>query len=253
MHLRVLDAVALVPKQFEDARGDVRALRIEHRVVIGERNFFEDAFGAILVKSGPAAVFALESEHPFEAALETFVAFLAIIGGNFAECEEDHGGVVHIRVPFVFEFEAPAAGSSNSKTNGPRMWTTPPWSSSHSAKFPPMIAINATNVSSAASNGCSLSSAKTAAGPLLTRIAPKASSKKFLSPITTRCSILSARTSPRASSNCLGTRATASSTRRCIRRYVSFANIRKTTALGMAVGASIIFMEPGRSSAACGL
>ena len=70
LHLRVFQAEILVAQQFQDARGDVGAFGVEHGVVIGKGDLFQDALGAILVERRPAAVFALESQHPIQAALE---------------------------------------------------------------------------------------------------------------------------------------------------------------------------------------
>ena len=109
-HLRVFQAEILVAQQFQNARGDVGAFGVEHGVVIGKGDLFQDALGAILVEGSPAAVFALEGEHPIQAAPEGRVAPRRIGGGDFAQGQQDHGRVVHVRVPFVVELEDPAAG-----------------------------------------------------------------------------------------------------------------------------------------------
>ena len=85
LHLRMVRAEILVAEQFQDARGDVGAFGVEHGVVVGEGDLFEDALGAILVERGPAAVLALEGQHPIQAALETFVAPGGIVRGNLAQ------------------------------------------------------------------------------------------------------------------------------------------------------------------------
>jgi len=51
----------------------------------------------------------LERQHPFQCALETFVALLAVIGRNFPQSEQDHRGVVDVRIPLVFKFKHPPA------------------------------------------------------------------------------------------------------------------------------------------------
>ena len=101
---------AFVAEQFQDARRDVGAFGVEHGVVVGEGNLFQDVLGAILVEGRPAAVLALEGQHPLQAALEAFIALLRVVGRDFAQGQQHHGGVVHVRVPFVVELKDPAAG-----------------------------------------------------------------------------------------------------------------------------------------------
>jgi len=48
----------------------------QHCVMVGKRHLFQHAFGAILVKGRPAAILALEGQHPFQPALEALVALL---------------------------------------------------------------------------------------------------------------------------------------------------------------------------------
>src|SRR5712672_1043646 len=73
----MFDAVALVAEQLENSRSDVSAFGIEHRI---------------------------------KAALKTFVALLAVVRRDFAQSEQDHRAVVHVRIPFVVEFKYPSAG-----------------------------------------------------------------------------------------------------------------------------------------------
>ena len=62
-----------------------------------------------LSKARPAAVFALEGQHPIQTALKTFVARLRIVRRNLAQGQQHHRGVVHVRIPFILIFENPAA------------------------------------------------------------------------------------------------------------------------------------------------
>src|SRR5262249_4725657 len=76
---------------------------------ICERNFFEDAFRAILVERRPATVSALEGQHPIEPALESLIAASWIAGGDFAQRQQNHRRIIDIRVPFIVEFKDPSA------------------------------------------------------------------------------------------------------------------------------------------------
>lgn len=108
--LGVIGGVVFVAEELEDARGDIGAFGVEHGVMVGEGDFFEDVLGAVFIEGGPAAVFALEAEHPGDGSVEDLLGALGVIGGDEAEGEEHHGGVIDVWVPFVFEFEGPAAG-----------------------------------------------------------------------------------------------------------------------------------------------
>ena len=77
--------------------------------MVGEGDFFQDALGAVLVEGGPAAVLALEGEHPVQAPLKALVAPVRVGGGNFAQGQQHHRRVVHVRVPLVVELKHPAA------------------------------------------------------------------------------------------------------------------------------------------------
>ncbi len=108
--LGVVGGEVFVAEELEDARGDIGAFGVEHGVVVGEGDFFQDIFGAVFIEGGPAAVFALEAEHPGDGSIEDFLGAFGVIGGDEPQGEEDHGGVIDIRVPFIFELEGPAAG-----------------------------------------------------------------------------------------------------------------------------------------------
>src|SRR5690606_5527381 len=108
LDLRVVQGNAFEAHDLEDPCGDIDALRIEHGVVIGEGDLFEDAVRAVLVESGPAAVPALEGEHPCVASAEGGVATLRVSRWHLAKGQQDHGGVIDIRVPLVVVLEDPA-------------------------------------------------------------------------------------------------------------------------------------------------
>ena len=108
--LGIIERPVFVAEQFEDAGGDVGALRIEHRVVISEWDLLENILGAILVEGAPPAVFALESHHPVEATFQGGVTQFGFGCWDEAQGQQYHGGVVDVGVPLVFELERPAAG-----------------------------------------------------------------------------------------------------------------------------------------------
>src|SRR5262249_12604894 len=53
LHSRMIHAVAFIPEQFQNAGSDIGTLRIQHGIVVCERNFFEHAFCAIFIKRSP--------------------------------------------------------------------------------------------------------------------------------------------------------------------------------------------------------
>ena len=107
----MLQAVAFVAEQFQDPRRDIGAFGVQHGVVIGEGHLFEDAFGAVLVEGRP-------NRRP---GIERSASNLARGGntrrgareyrvGDLAQGQQDHGGVIDVRIPLVVELENPAAG-----------------------------------------------------------------------------------------------------------------------------------------------
>ena len=68
---RASRAEILVSQQFQNPRRDVGAFRIEHGIVIRKRNFFQNAFRAILVERCPATVATLKRHHPVQSPIET--------------------------------------------------------------------------------------------------------------------------------------------------------------------------------------
>ena len=80
---------------------------------------FEDALGAAFVERRPAAVFALEGEHPIHAAVEAFVAALRIVGGDFSQRQQQYGGVVDVGIPLVVELKTQPLGSTGGVLDRP--------------------------------------------------------------------------------------------------------------------------------------
>jgi hypothetical protein len=110
LELGIMERPVFVAEQFEDAGGDIGAFGIEHGVVVGEGDFFEDIFSAVFIEGAPSAVAALERHHPIDSTLEGLIALSGRVGRDLSKCEEHHGGVVYVGVPFIFELEGPAAG-----------------------------------------------------------------------------------------------------------------------------------------------
>ena len=75
--------------------------------MIGEGDFLQHTLGAVLIECGPPTVATLESHHPFQATLKAFVPLRGVFRGHFPKREQDHGGVIHVGIPFVLEFKHP--------------------------------------------------------------------------------------------------------------------------------------------------
>ena len=71
LHSLVATGVAVVREHLQDAAGDVDRRRIEHRVVVGERDVLEDHLRVVFVEAGPATVLALHGEDPVQRPLAT--------------------------------------------------------------------------------------------------------------------------------------------------------------------------------------
>src|SRR5271156_5152116 len=106
----VLAAVAVGGKRFENAAGDVHGRRIEHGVVVGEGDLFEDHLRVVPIEAGPAAIFALHGEDPFDGALR-YVVLIALAGiVHLVQGQQHLAAVVHIGVELIIELEIPATG-----------------------------------------------------------------------------------------------------------------------------------------------
>ena len=113
-HLGMADPVAVMPERFQHARGDVRAARVEHGIVVGERNLGQDFAVDVPIERRPAAVLVLHAQKPLQAALDggrqvgrLFAADEGV--ASLGQGGQHHGRVVHIRVMGVAILEEPAA------------------------------------------------------------------------------------------------------------------------------------------------
>src|SRR6266849_9462895 len=106
----MLGRPAETAKTFDNAGGDVGGRRIDHGVVVGERNVAEEAAVIVAIKRAPAAIAILHAEKPLDAAANG--AFHAGRIGIFYALErhQDEGGVVDVGIKIIAEFERPAAG-----------------------------------------------------------------------------------------------------------------------------------------------
>src|SRR6267142_2035661 len=106
----MLGRPAETAEAFDNAGGDVSGRRIDHGVVVGERNVAEETAVIVAIKRAPAAIAILHAEKPLDAAANG--AFHAGRIGIFYALErhENEGGVVDVGIKIVAEFERPAAG-----------------------------------------------------------------------------------------------------------------------------------------------
>ncbi len=114
---------ATVDESFHHAAGDVRARRIEHRVVVGEGNVTQKLPVIVNIESRPAAIFALHGEEPIHRALFARILFCLIAAARFLEGEQHHGGIVYVGIKFVIKFERPAGGFHVGPFDGPIAFT----------------------------------------------------------------------------------------------------------------------------------
>ena len=83
--------------------------RIEHRVVIRERDVLEDHLGVVFVEAAPAAVAALHGQFPLDGARGNLVLIALARIVHLVQGEQHLGGVVGVGIELVVEFEVPAA------------------------------------------------------------------------------------------------------------------------------------------------
>src|SRR6266481_4289496 len=103
---------AKAAKAFEDARRHVSGGRIDHGVVIGERNVAENLFVVVAVEGAPAAIAILHAKQPLNPAADGGFHALGLREFHALQSHEDKGGVVDIGIKIIAEFEDPAAGIS---------------------------------------------------------------------------------------------------------------------------------------------
>ena len=101
--------VSVGRQHLEDAAGDVDRRRIEHGVVIGERDVLEHHLVVVFVERRPAAVLALHREDPVDRALHRLALVAAIGMFHAAQPQANHRAVIDIRIKLVVKLEVPAA------------------------------------------------------------------------------------------------------------------------------------------------
>src|SRR6185437_7422843 len=66
---RIFTGEAVACQHFKNASGNIDRWRIQHGIVIRERNMLENHFRIVFVEAGPASVLALHSPNPAYCAL----------------------------------------------------------------------------------------------------------------------------------------------------------------------------------------
>ncbi len=105
----VLEGEPEMADAFENAGGDVRRARVDHRVVIGEWHLGEQPFVVVLVKTGPATIAVLHAEHPADAAPDRRGFFTVELGADAVESHQDHDRVIHVGIKLIVILKIPAA------------------------------------------------------------------------------------------------------------------------------------------------
>ena len=93
-----------MPQAFEHAAGDVRAARVLHGVVVGERNLFQHRAVLGPVERRPSAVVVLHRQQPVDAAL---TAADARCTAQALQRHGHHRGVIHVGVMRIVKLEVP--------------------------------------------------------------------------------------------------------------------------------------------------
>ena len=108
---RLSDArVAVGGEHLKNTSSDINSRRVQHRVVISERDVLENHLGVVFVEAAPAAVFALHGEEPVDGAQGNLMLVALARVVDAIESQQHLGGVVGVGVKLVVEFEVPAAG-----------------------------------------------------------------------------------------------------------------------------------------------
>src|SRR4029077_6097274 len=95
---------------FDDTRGNVGSRRIDHRVVVRERNVAEGLLVVVAVKRGPTAVAVLHAEEPLDAAADGAFHAPGVWVLYVLERHQHKRGVVHVGIKIIAKLERPAAG-----------------------------------------------------------------------------------------------------------------------------------------------
>ncbi len=115
----VVGHVAQGAEQLEDAGGDVGTARVEHGVVVGERELGEDLVVDVDVVGRPAAVAVLHRQEPVDPAPARRGDGGMIGHRRAVQRQDDHGAVVEVGIELVAELEVPAGRLDARAVDGP--------------------------------------------------------------------------------------------------------------------------------------
>ena len=101
--------IAIGRQHFQDAARNIDRRRIEHGIVVGERNVLEHHFIVVFVERGPAAVLALHRQDPVHGALHRFALVASIRVLDPAQPQTHHCGVINVGVELIVKLEVPAS------------------------------------------------------------------------------------------------------------------------------------------------
>src|SRR6516164_7471609 len=85
-----------IAEKLKRTRGQIAAGRVEDRIVIGKRHVFEPWRRHVFVKSGPAAIVALETKLPSKCATKDCIQRLWVCGPYRAQRHQHHRCVVGV-------------------------------------------------------------------------------------------------------------------------------------------------------------
>ncbi len=119
LHALVVARESIGGQHLQNAPRNVDRRRIEHRVVIGERDVLEDHLGVVFVEAAPAAVAALHGKLPVDGALRDLVLITLAGIVHLGQSEQHLRGVVGVGIELVIEFEVPAAGLGSRNLDRP--------------------------------------------------------------------------------------------------------------------------------------
>src|ERR1041385_2490240 len=87
-----------IAEQLKRACSQIAASRVEDRIVIGKGHVFEPWRRYILVKSGPAAIVALETKLPSNCATKHCIERLRVCGPYRTQRHQHHRCIVGVRI-----------------------------------------------------------------------------------------------------------------------------------------------------------